>query len=403
LGVLLPALCSENALFKVPSSIKNLMHINAGSRHGYCQVGKFLTVYPTSEAQFATLVPHFYELTKHFNAPLIPFDFQFRKRGIVFYRYGAFRRRQVRSDTGAEIPVILAPSGETIRDRRYEAYIPSWTNDPFQTDRPESNTRIGPNLLKSRYHVFEAISQRGKGGVYRALDFHSLGFVILKEGRTAGEVGFDGSDGRTRVRNEKLALTDLRRGGVPVPAVLADFELGGNTYLVLEDVAGTTLQMAAESRTRRMPVREIIKIGIQMAEIVGGMHRAGWVWRDCKPANIIVTGTGKLRPLDFEGACRVGDSTFRTWATPQYAPPEAFDPHSDGKSKVPEDLFALGAVMHFLVEGTAPGFRSSTSTSRRPRGRVPKQLLELISALMDPLPDRRPGTRTVIDRLEAVA
>ena len=98
-----------------------------------------------------------------------------------------------------------------------------------------------------------------------------------------------------------------------VPRVYSSFELAGNAYLVMEFIGGETLQSLLSRLRRRMSISRVLKYGIQLAEFISMMHAAGWVWLDCKPMNIVVTRTGKLQPLDFEGACRISRPDPTLW------------------------------------------------------------------------------------------
>ena len=98
------------------------------------------------------------------------------------------------------------------------------------------------NPLMTTFRAYEAISQRGKGGVYRALDLtvRPARLCLLKEGRRHGETDFFDRDGRWRVRHEHQVLVSLRRAGIDVPNVYDSFEIDGHYYLVTEFIEGET-------------------------------------------------------------------------------------------------------------------------------------------------------------------
>ena len=93
----------------------------------------------------------------------------------------------------------------------------------------------------------KAIMQRGKGGVYKALDLSVLParFVIVKEGRRHGESNWLGVDGFAQIKHEGGVLRQLERAGVAVPTVLREFTQGKSRYLVLEMVRGRPLLVAS--------------------------------------------------------------------------------------------------------------------------------------------------------------
>jgi len=283
--------------------------------------------------------------------------------------------------------------------RDLEASAPEWAADPFVKSAPPLKTD-GDSPLKT-YRVFRALAQRGKGGVYQAVDLsvNPPRLCVLKEGRKYGELGWDGRDGRWRVRHERGTLESLHAAGVEVPRVYASFEVDGSYYLAMEFVAGENLQQLLNRMHRRLSVRRALDLGARIAQLLSGIHRAGWAWRDCKPGNIVVTKKGGLTPIDFEGACPAAHYDASRWSTPIYAPPE-WQAARRGRSNVPEDLYALGSVVFFMLTGELK-MPSCGDAFRRLRRGVPAEASGLISALLDADPERRPSARAAERRLRA--
>lgn len=173
----------------------------------------------------------------------------------------------------------------------------------------------------------------------------------------------------------------------------------GNAYLVMEFIDGETLQSVLSRLQRRMPISRVLKYGIQLAEFISRMHAAGWVWRDCKPMNIVVTRTGSLQPLDFEGACRIDRPDAMLWGTPGFIPPEwrAVEKQT-GRA---DDLYALGAMLYLLATGRTP---SSTNPvcAKKLRRNIPAELCKLIQSLLGPDPRRRPDAKKTLTRLNQI-
>src|SRR5207247_634689 len=98
---------------------------------------------------------------------------------------------------------------------------PDWVTDPFAAARRNRTRGKAQRANKHSFHVLRALVQRGKGGVYQAIDAQSNPprLCLLKEGRKHGEVSWDGRDGAWRVRNEERVLSQLLNHGMNVPKV----------------------------------------------------------------------------------------------------------------------------------------------------------------------------------------
>jgi serine/threonine protein kinase len=325
-------------------------------------------------------------------APSVPFDLRYGPDSAVYYRYGAYTHLEMLTPDGARVAAVRAPDGRLVPDVRDAAAVaPDWAAIPFAPCEPRTAEATSP--LRT-FRAFRALSQRGKGGVYQAVDLDARPprLCVLKEGRRWGEANWDGRDGRWHVMNEEHALKSLRGAGVEVPEVYASFEVEGHYYLALEFVEGESLQQMLNRRKRRLSVCRALGLGAQLARVVSGVHGAGWAWRDCKPANIILTKRRDLVPLDFEGASPASTYDPLRWLTPNFAPPEWGGAQRAG-SNVPEDLYALGAVVYFLLTGALPSSSGAAPVGRLRRD-VPAAAAAIISALLDPDPRARPDAKS---------
>jgi hypothetical protein len=373
-----PPLTRSGVRFKAPSSLDQLAALNSGISYGYTQVGKIFTVYPRTEGEAIRLARSLHGLTRGLPAPAVPFDLQFRPDSNVFYRYGAHDSFEVELPNGRRVPAIRDPDGNPVPDP-HESAKPEWVEDPFQPHRkPRCNAPHAPGPLAS-FHIFRALTQRGKGGVYQALNLCAdpPRLCILKEGRKNGEVTWDGRDGRWRVRNEERALSSLKARGVEVPLVYDSFESDENYYLAIEFIEGETLLQFLGRRARRLPVSRVLHYGLRVATLLARIHGAGWVWGDCKPSNLLITRGGGLRPLDFEGACPVGCPDPVPWATPAFSRPGP----GSADARV-DDLYALGATIYLLLTGRMPETPSAFVPASTLRRNTPTWLCRLVSDLL---------------------
>jgi tRNA A-37 threonylcarbamoyl transferase component Bud32 len=356
LSRVLPILAGRDVLFKVPARLELLVQLNIGIP-AFCQVGKFLTIYPRSTAEAVDLARKLGAATRKLHGPEVPFDECYRKRGLIYYRYGSF----LSSGDSAERGIIVDHRGKSYQDKRTLGYaVPRWLDDPFQKPRTKFRRSRFNALLGNAYLPFKLIAQRGKGGVYEAVDLSvsPARQVIIKEGRRHGETTWDGQDGYARVKHEGRVLRALHAASLPVPKILKEFTQGKNRYLALEKIAGRPLIPRHRAQPARTSPCRAEKILVQLGELLSMLHAVGWVWRDCKPSHVFLH-RGEMRLIDFEGACRIAETDVLSWGSMEYVPPElqnAFSRHEG----VLEDDYALGVIAFQFATGEFP-----PSSSRR--------------------------------------
>lgn len=397
-----PFLQSRKVMFKAPLSLQELSKLNGGIDYGYTQIGKFITVYPRNEAEAVYLAKRLHKLTKGIPAPSVPFDEKFSQDSCVHYRYGAFDNLEVKKPDGTIELMIRNPIGELVPDVREKAY-PDWVKNPFVKCRPrEKKNEVAKSPLQTNYRAFAALSRRGKGGVYKAIDFSSEPprLCVLKEGRLNGETEWDGFDGRMFVKREYEALKALRESGINTPDVYDFFETDGNCYLVMEFIEGKGLIELLKRRQRRLSISNVLKYAIEISDLISQIHAAGWIWMDCKPENIFFTKDNRARPLDFEGAIKMNQTDFSPWCTDEFAPPKCrlgqYEQHNGS-----EDLYALGVLIYFLFIGRMPKDTSFVPMNKLRRN-IPQSVCDIINNLLEEDPKQRPDAITVRQNLRGV-
>lgn len=374
-----PFLISQNVQFKAPKSLEELNKLNSGIFYGYYQIGKFMTVYPASDEQAVSLAEELHRLTAEFTSISVPFDEQFCENSSVFYRYGAFSLIEITDEQGQKISAIKNESDELVADDRLQA-VPEWLSDPFQKVEQKIANSFENTPLGTTYKIFRAITQRGKGGTYQAVNFsqEQPSLCIVKEGRRHGEVGWNGQDGYDLLQNEAKVLKMLGKKNKDVPLFIAEFEVFDNYYLAMEFVEGKSLFALMKFRRRRFSIRQIIKYALEISEIIAEIHRAGWIWNDCKPSNLIVTRKKTLRPIDFESAYRINETAPFEWQTQGFSKVWKDADFSNGTMV---DLYALGAVVYYLLTGKFYDAENPVAISKLRRN-VPKQLIEIVEKIL---------------------
>jgi Tol biopolymer transport system component len=160
-----------------------------------------------------------------------------------------------------------------------------------------SGTRLGP------YEIQSPLGAGGMGEVYRATDTRLDRVVAVKI--IPAHLHAD-SDLKVRFEREARAISSLQH-----PHICTLFDVGhqdGTDYIVMEYLEGETL--ANRLAKGPMPVDQVLKTGIEIADALDKAHRQGIVHRDLKPANIMLT-KGGAKLMDF-GLAKAQSATIMT-------------------------------------------------------------------------------------------
>src|SRR2546427_5159300 len=142
------------------------------------------------------------------------------------------------------------------------------------------------------YRIVEQIGAGGMGVVYRARDEQLERDVAIKV-LPAGTLADDAA--RKRFRKEALALAKLSHPNI---ATIFEFSSQNSTdYLVTEYISGQRLD--EKLATGALSEKEVVSLGIQLAQGLSAAHEQDIVHRDLKPANLRMTSDGRLKILDF--------------------------------------------------------------------------------------------------------
>src|SRR5437763_14839546 len=260
----------------------------------------------------------------------------------------------------------------------------------------------------AHYEILEVVGRGGMGVVFRAFDPKLHRVVALKA--LAPQLATSSAGRQRFVREARAAAAVTHDNVIDIHAVE---DAGPVPYLVMRFIDGRTLQKKLD-RTGQLPLKEILRIGMQMAEGLAAAHRQGLVHRDVKPANILLeNGVERVKITDF-GLARAGDDASLTQSgvvagTPMYMSPEqAQGEPVDCRS----DLFSLGSVLYTMCTGHPP-FRAPTPIAvlkrvceevprpiREINPELPPRLGDLLTRLHAKAPaDRFASARDVADRL----
>jgi len=277
----------------------------------------------------------------------------------------------------------------------------------------ENPIRVDGSLVGQRidhFQICELLGEGGMGAVYLAQDLSLERTVAIKVLRR--ELA---SDQRLV---ERLIMEAQAQACFQHPSVVTIYYIGsfqGAPYFAMEYVPGATL---AEHLEREGPLSwgEALEYIIQTTRALAAAHARGMVHRDIKPSNLLLGAipagaqANAIKVADFGVAAPAGAADDGFVGTPYYAAPEQIA--GQGPS-MRGDVYSLAITFHELLTGRVP-FQADSLWSmlqihrEAPRPEIPAEaapwrLRHLIAEMMDPDPQKRPGSyQDLLARLESL-
>ena len=156
------------------------------------------------------------------------------------------------------------------------------------------------SVLGNRYKILEIVGRGGMGTVYRARDTRLDSTVAVKE-MTERELPPDERVAAVRqFEREAKLLGQLSHPNLP--RVTDYFVEDDRCYLVMEYVDGETLESMLQTEPGSpLPLEQVIEWGVELADTLAYLHSQTppIVFRDLKPANVMISSDGTVRLIDF--------------------------------------------------------------------------------------------------------
>jgi len=257
------------------------------------------------------------------------------------------------------------------------------------------------------FRIVEKIGAGGMGVVYRAHDEQLDRDVAIK---VLPAASFRDPSARARLLREARTASKLNH-----PHICTIHEVGEagpegapQAYIAMELVEGQSL--SARLAGGALPVEQVLRYGLQLADALAHAHQRGIIHRDLKSANVIITPEGRAKVLDFGLAKRlsgeeVTEATTQTvdsltepgalTGTLAYMAPEQLRGQpADARS----DLWALGVVLYEMASGQRPfqgqtGFELSSAILRDPVPALPGNAPTELRAVIGRALAKEPGLR----------
>jgi hypothetical protein len=245
--------------------------------------------------------------------------------------------------------------------------------------------------IAGRYRLERSLGRGGSAEAWSASDTLDDSRVLIKLPHGADAVAsFDREYDASRALDHP-----------DVPRALAHGREGGYPYLVTACVEGRSL-----ADRRGQPFASLAPLLVNLARTLAFVHGKGWVHRDLKAGNVLVSGERRALLTDFGLAARIGESQPPHGGSPFTRSPQ----QAAGLPADPaDDLYSFGALLYELLSGHPPFYPDEAALEAENRQvprlqaahPVPARVAGLIERLLAADPDARPPSmRAVADELE---
>ncbi|MCD7753262.1 MAG: serine/threonine protein kinase [Clostridiales bacterium] len=246
-------------------------------------------------------------------------------------------------------------------------------------------TEIG-TVIDGKYEVLREIGRGGMSIVYLAMDTHLNKQWAVKEIRKKGSGKND-----EIVVNSLLAEANLmkRLDHPSLPRIVDIIDNGVTIYVVMDYIEGESLDKILNEYGAQ-PEELVVGWAKQLCDALGYLHsqKPPIIYRDMKPANIMLKPEGNIKIIDF-GIAReykeqnLSDTTVL--GTKGYAPPEQYSGQTDPRS----DIFALGMTMHHLLTGIDPRSGEAYAPVRQWNPELSEGIEIIINRCVEPAAENR--------------
>ncbi len=208
------------------------------------------------------------------------------------------------------------------------------------------------SLVDGKYKILNQVGHGGMSVVYLAMNEKANKQWAIKEVRKDGVKDFE------VVKQSLVAETDmLKKLSHPnLPSIIDVIEDDDRFLIVMDYIQGNSLSKALEEYGAQ-PQEEVIHWAKQLCDVLGYLHSRvpPIIYRDMKPANIMLKPDGNVTLIDFGTAREFKEKNLADTTclgTMGYAAPEQFG--GMGQTDARTDIYCLGATLYHLVTGMNP-------------------------------------------------
>lgn len=207
-------------------------------------------------------------------------------------------------------------------------------------------------IIDGKYKILNQIGQGGMSTVYLAMNERANKQWAIKEVRKAGVL-------QSEVVYQSLIveIEMLKKLKNPyLPSIVDVIENDGSYLIVMDYIEGNTLLDILEDYGPQ-PQEQVMEWGRQLCEVLGYLHSQNppIIYRDLKPANVMLRPNGKIALIDFGTAREYKEENIQDTTclgTHGYAAPEQFG--GQGQTDARTDIYCLGTTLYHLLTGHNP-------------------------------------------------
>jgi serine/threonine protein kinase len=206
------------------------------------------------------------------------------------------------------------------------------------------------DVVGGKYRVVSFLGEGGMNRVYLVEDLQATGKWAMKVTKEPFEIQASTQETYNKFLKEVSILMTIKHPNMPR---IQDYFCMGSQYCIIEEyIKGRSLEEFIKSNLPSE--KEVVSWSLIICDILEMLHKNTIIFRDLKPANLILTPAGDIKLIDFDIARYYKDGKSvdtQCLGTPGYAAPETYGrAQSDARS----DIYSFGATLHHLITGVDP-------------------------------------------------
>ncbi|MHC9538096.1 MAG: serine/threonine protein kinase [Vulcanimicrobiota bacterium] len=221
-------------------------------------------------------------------------------------------------------------------------------------DKESSSQLYSPGtVVRGRYRIERPLAAGATGEVFLVED------LKFEDRKVKWVMKVLHSEGLTHEEEQDLDLLFHRESELlsslnhpSIPKMIESFREGNCCCVIMESVEGENLDRRIARTGTPLSPQEAVEVAKELVKILEYLHGKEphpLIYRDLKPSNIIITGRGKIKLIDF-GIARYHapekERDTMVYGTPGFSPPEQY---GTGQTDARSDIYALGATLYYLL------------------------------------------------------